>query len=325
MTKKELNPQKQLIQEKKQALIALTDAFSAQYLDAEYRDMCEHLILKLSRKRTVPFLSGRLEIWAAAMIHALGTVNFLFDRSFDPYVSPADIAKHFGAAMSTVQNKSKQIRDMFRMNQFDCEFIVPTMAARNPFNNMVLVNGLITSVSSLPEPIQDFIKANPQKDFIFEQSVRDEESIQAQIERVAHILGVEPSADMTVSLPYLERFCAYLQTHLPWPFQVSGILEDPLFAWEKVYLEERLTKKRRADYEQLRQERPSVQDTFEVTGVRTHFTLEAGHSLGYEARRLSDQQAFVLPIHAVVEADTDLEQVEPLIDDYMAWMYNCHS
>jgi hypothetical protein len=28
-----------------------------------------------------PFLSGRMEIWAAAIIHALGSINFLFDPS----------------------------------------------------------------------------------------------------------------------------------------------------------------------------------------------------------------------------------------------------
>jgi hypothetical protein len=35
----------------------------------------------MSRKRNVPFLYGRMEIWAAAIIHALGSINFLFDTS----------------------------------------------------------------------------------------------------------------------------------------------------------------------------------------------------------------------------------------------------
>jgi hypothetical protein len=35
----------------------------------------------MSRKRNVPFLSGRMEIWTAAVIHALGSINFLFDTS----------------------------------------------------------------------------------------------------------------------------------------------------------------------------------------------------------------------------------------------------
>ncbi|NOR78038.1 MAG: hypothetical protein GQ523_06390 [Methanophagales archaeon] len=43
--------------------------------------LCEKLIRKMSRKRNVPFLSGRMEIWAVAIIHALGSINFLFDTS----------------------------------------------------------------------------------------------------------------------------------------------------------------------------------------------------------------------------------------------------
>ena len=45
------------------------------------KQLCEKLIRKMSRKRNVPFLSGRMEIWAAAVIHALGSINFLFDTS----------------------------------------------------------------------------------------------------------------------------------------------------------------------------------------------------------------------------------------------------
>ena len=47
----------------------------------DYKQLCEKLIRKISRKRNVPFLSGRIEIWAAAIIHALGSINFLFDTS----------------------------------------------------------------------------------------------------------------------------------------------------------------------------------------------------------------------------------------------------
>jgi Domain of unknown function (DUF6398) len=79
-------------------------------LDGDYKQLCEKLIRKMSRKRTVPFLSGRMEIWAAAVVYALGSINFLFDKSFEPYATAEDICSYFGTSKSTTSQKSKVIR-----------------------------------------------------------------------------------------------------------------------------------------------------------------------------------------------------------------------
>lgn len=44
-------------------------------------------MMKLGRKREVPFQRGKIEIWAAAVVYAIGSPNFLFDKSFEPYMS----------------------------------------------------------------------------------------------------------------------------------------------------------------------------------------------------------------------------------------------
>ena len=76
---------KTIIEEKKARIKEMTSEFCLRSLDEEYRILCEKLIEKMSRKRNVPFLSGRIEIWAAAVVYAVGIINFLFDRSFSPY------------------------------------------------------------------------------------------------------------------------------------------------------------------------------------------------------------------------------------------------
>lgn len=134
---------KDTVTEKKERLLELTKAFCDQYLDDEYWVVIEKLINKMARKRAVPFLSGRLEIWAAAVIHALGTVNFLFDRSNRPYASVGDICAYFGTSQSTTTQKSKRIRDMFRMSYFDPEFSTASTAADNPLRDMILIDGLM--------------------------------------------------------------------------------------------------------------------------------------------------------------------------------------
>lgn len=135
--------EKDIIEKKKQKLIELTLGFCECYLDDDYKQLSEALILKMSRKINVPFLRGRLEIWAAAVIHALGSINFLFDRSFKPYVCSKDISNHFGTVQSTVSQKARCIRDMFKMKYYDKEFSTSYMRKYNPFSNLVMVNGII--------------------------------------------------------------------------------------------------------------------------------------------------------------------------------------
>jgi hypothetical protein len=124
-------------------LIALTSKFCDERINDEYKQLCVRLIEKMARKRNVPFLSGRIEIWAAAVVHALGSINFLFDKNSTPYVAGADICAYFGANTSTVGQKAKVIRDMFRMNYFDPEFSTKHVRENNPLKNYVMKDGFI--------------------------------------------------------------------------------------------------------------------------------------------------------------------------------------
>ena len=124
---------KAIIEEKRKILVEMTAEFCNAYLDEDYKQLCEKLILKMSRKRNVPFLYGRSDIWAAAIIHALGSINFLFDQSFEPYVSAENISNYFDTSKSTVSQKAKVISDMFRMRYWDNELSTIHMIENKPF------------------------------------------------------------------------------------------------------------------------------------------------------------------------------------------------
>jgi hypothetical protein len=134
---------KAMITAKTEKLIEMTAGFCDRYLDEDYKQLCENLIRKMSRKRVVPFLSGRIEIWAAAVIYAIGSINFLFDKSFKPYATTGDICNYFSTSQSTTSQKAKLIRDMFKMEYWDKEFSTHHMLESNPFRNMAMVNGFI--------------------------------------------------------------------------------------------------------------------------------------------------------------------------------------
>ena len=120
--------EKQIIQDRQQKIITLLREFCENKLDKEYFEIAERLTLKLGRKRNVPFMTGQPEVWAAAIVHALGTINFLFDKSFDPYISIDDINTYFKTNKSTTGNKSKQIRDLLKLDRWDNEFSTKKMS-----------------------------------------------------------------------------------------------------------------------------------------------------------------------------------------------------
>jgi len=149
---------KEEIKNREKELLELTGTFCAQKLDNEYFQLCEKLVKKLGRKRDVPFKSGKIEIWAAAVVYAIGSINFLFDKSFEPYLTPEQISEHFGTKKSTVSNKARQIKDIFDMWHFSPEFSTQHMTESNPFNDMVMVDGFIVPLSSIPEDLQEKVK-----------------------------------------------------------------------------------------------------------------------------------------------------------------------
>src|ERR1700734_1419227 len=93
-------------------VIELTDKGCADLLDEEYAGLARHVVAKLARKRPSPLLGGRAATWAGGVVWALGQVNFLFDRSTEPYVTHDDLADAFGLSKSTLSQKAKQVRDI---------------------------------------------------------------------------------------------------------------------------------------------------------------------------------------------------------------------
>lgn len=134
---------KQRVQALQRQLTEMTAAFCRQHADVEYQRLCKKLIDKMARKRSVPFLSGRLEIWAAAIVYALGSINFLFDKSFLPHATPDTLCNAFQVSKRTVAQKAKLIRDLFKLEYFDPEFSTEHMAKNNPFARLRMVNGFL--------------------------------------------------------------------------------------------------------------------------------------------------------------------------------------
>lgn len=133
----------------------LTDAFSQAHLNDEYAGLCRQLTATLCRKRPSPLARGQASTWACGIIHTLGMVNFLFDASQTPHIPASQIWDYFGLSSSTMQTKSKQIRDLLHISQMDPGWTIPSMLDKNPLIWMLEVNGLIIDVRHAPREIQE--------------------------------------------------------------------------------------------------------------------------------------------------------------------------
>ena len=141
--------EKEAIENRKSQIKDLIKEFCLQKLDNDYFELSKRLLDKLGRKRVVPFMSGKIEIWAVAVIHALGSINFLFDKSFQPYTTIDELNDFFGTNKSTTGSKSKIIRDLLNLGYFDNEFSTTHIKQNNPFDKLMMVNGLIVSKNEL--------------------------------------------------------------------------------------------------------------------------------------------------------------------------------
>ena len=142
------------MQAKFDEIAQLTDAFCALRLNDEYRDLARLALAALSRKRPSPLLKSRTPTWAAAVLHAVGMTNFLFDPSQTPHCKSAELCAHFGVSASNVSAKSKEVRDALDMHPMSSEWTLPSRMEHNPMIWMLEVNGFLVDVRHMPLEVQ---------------------------------------------------------------------------------------------------------------------------------------------------------------------------
>jgi hypothetical protein len=136
----------------------IADAFCAEHLDAEYGELCRRLIARLARKRPSPLERGEPRIWAAGAVYAVGSINFLFDHSSEPFMTADELATGLGVPKTTMANKARRIRDLLDLALMEPEFCRLELLAE--FAWLVEIDGFIVDARRLPPALQ--AEARPQ-------------------------------------------------------------------------------------------------------------------------------------------------------------------
>jgi hypothetical protein len=150
---KERVPAKQ--QERYASLVSLTDAVCRQHLNEEYAELCRKMAAALCRKRPSPVDNGQPASWACGIVQAIGSVNFLFDKTQAPHWTAHELCAFFGISQSNAALRARQLRTLFHLSPMNWEWTLPSRMAKNPLVWMIQVNGVILDVRMAPREVQE--------------------------------------------------------------------------------------------------------------------------------------------------------------------------
>jgi hypothetical protein len=140
-------------------VVRLTDTACRQGLNEEYAQLARRAAEVLSRKRPSPLLGARAPAWACGIVYALGQVNFLFDRSSQPYLAPAELCALFGVSAGTGGTRAKEVRTLLKTRQMDPEWTLPSRMGQNMMAWLVMIDGLLVDARTLPLAYQKALAA----------------------------------------------------------------------------------------------------------------------------------------------------------------------
>lgn len=101
--------EKEKKQKRAKEISNLINEFCNRYLNDDLQSYAMKLLEKLTRKKTYSITSGRIEIWASAIIWVIARLNFLFDSENPNNISTDNICDFFDTKKSTVGNKATDI------------------------------------------------------------------------------------------------------------------------------------------------------------------------------------------------------------------------
>jgi len=98
--------------------------FSSEYLNEEYKNICIRAAETLFLNHEEQMKKGKSSSWAAGIVHAIGTINNLFDSKEKPYIKTADLYKVFGISSSTGSSKSKEVQSLLKLSKQSKQWII---------------------------------------------------------------------------------------------------------------------------------------------------------------------------------------------------------
>ena len=113
-----------VIASKYEEIIDKIKSFSSEYLNDEYKNICIGAAETLFLNNEEQLKKGKSLSWSAGIVHAIGTINNLFDSKEEPYMKATDLYKAFGVSSSTGSTKSKEVQKLLDLSKENKQWIL---------------------------------------------------------------------------------------------------------------------------------------------------------------------------------------------------------
>lgn len=133
----------------------LVEEFCDEKLNEEYKELCLRALQKLCRKRPSPLVGGNAHTWACGVAYAIGSSNFIFDKSQPLHMTGAEIAEWFGLSKSTAGKKSSEISKLLKLDFTNAEFQLESIIAQNPALWYLSIDGFVVDARDMPREFQE--------------------------------------------------------------------------------------------------------------------------------------------------------------------------
>ena len=145
-------------------------SFSNEYLNEEYKNICIEATKTLFLNNEEQVKKGKSFSWGAGIVHAIGTVNDLFDTKNKLYIKALDLYKEFGVSSSTGSSKSKEVRRLLNLDENSEKWIV-----KNSDLSLEVKNEAAVTLEKTSEEnnVSDTFKFAVNKKFIVAQKIAD--------------------------------------------------------------------------------------------------------------------------------------------------------
>lgn len=144
------------MEEKYNEIAEMLTRFSNEKLNDEYRELLLKGLAKLCRKRPSPLVKGKAGTWACGIAYAIGSNNFIFDKSQEINMTATEIAGWFGISKTTASNKASEIRNLLHISPMDAEYSLKSFIDENPAMWLFDINGYIIDIRTASYEVQKY-------------------------------------------------------------------------------------------------------------------------------------------------------------------------
>ena len=122
---------------KYEEIIETIKSFSNEYLNEEYMKICVLAAKTLCLNNEEQLKKGKSFSWAAGIVHAIGSMNNLFDSKEEPYIKATDLYKAFNVSSSTGSSKSKEVKNLLDLSKENKQWIISNNTVESSNNNVI--------------------------------------------------------------------------------------------------------------------------------------------------------------------------------------------